>query len=92
VASRLKIPSELLVLYPNFTKEELRAIINTFWKSKNNKLRQAHIFSLRLKNIGLIRSRANKKPKHYKNTLKKDKKRKRINQRKKELTIEYLLF
>jgi len=34
----------------------------------------------------------NKRPKHYKNTLKRDSKRKRVNQRKKELTIEYLLF
>jgi len=92
VASRLKIPPELLVLYPNLTKVELRTIINTFWKSKSNKLRQSHIFHLTIKNIGTIKSMGNKRPKHYKNTLKRDSKRKRVNQRKKELTIEYLLF
>lgn len=89
---RLNIPRELLVLYPTLTLAEIRTIIQTIWKSKNNKLRQSHIFKLTIPNIGTIRSRANKKPKHRKKRMAADRKRKREMQRKKVLSIESLLF
>jgi len=89
---RLNIPHELLILYPTLTKDEIRTIIQTVWKSKNNRTRQSHIFKLKIPHIGVIRSRGNKKPKHRKKTMTKDRKRKREAQRQKNLTIESLLF
>lgn len=92
MAQRLKISNHLLQLHPNLTKEQIRAVVNTVWKCKSNKLRQAYIFRVTLTNIGTLRSVANKKPKHRKNTMKKDRKRKREEKRKKDLTTESLLF
>lgn len=89
---RLEIPVELLQLYPNLNKQQLRAVVMTIWKSKNNKLRQAHTFKIILPKLGTLRSRANKKPKGRKKLQASDRKRKREQARKKELTVENLLF
>jgi len=89
---RLKIPIELIQLYPHLTRDELRAVVMTFWKTKNNKLRQSHTFKIKLPHIGTLRSHANKKPKGLKKIRKRDKKRKREQALKKELTQESLLF
>jgi len=89
---QIKIPIQLLQLYPQYNVRELRAIVNVIWKCKSNKLRQAHIFRIVIPNLGVMRSRANKKPKRRKKTLLKDKKRKRELYRKQELEINNLLF
>lgn len=89
---RLHIPHELLILYPTLNKDEIRTVIQTIWKSKGNKVRQSHIFKIKIPHIGVIRSRANKKPKHRKKRMAHDRNRKREQKKKKDLTIESLLF
>jgi len=77
MAIRIVIPQEVLVLNPEFTIHEIRDIIKIIWKSKSNRLRQAHIFKVKLPGIGVIRSRGNKRPKNRQKKLKTDRLRKR---------------
>lgn len=77
MALRLHIPKELLVLHPNLSLNEIRALVMVIWKAKNNRTRQADIFRVPLKGIGVIRSRGNKRPKRRQKVLKKDRLRKR---------------
>jgi len=79
MARRINIPKELLILHPEFTIHELRALINVIWKAKNNRIRQAHIFKITLPGLGVLRSRGNKRPKRRQKVLKRDRERKRLN-------------
>jgi len=88
---RLFIPPELLALNPTLELKEIRAIIQVIFKSKNNILRNSTIVDIKIPGIGRIKSHGNKKKNNSK-ALTKDKRRKRLERRKKELTIEYLLF
>jgi hypothetical protein len=87
-----QIPKELLILYPHLSIQELRAIINVVWNSKNNITRQADRFRVKLRGIGVMRSRVNKKDPNKHKKLTADRKAKQLKQRKKELTKEYLLW
>jgi len=78
---KLKIPKEVMVLNPDFNIKEIRALVQVIWKSKNNRLRQADIFKVPLKGIGVVRSRGNKRPKRRQKVLLRD----RIRKRKKNL-------
>lgn len=89
---QLKIPVELLQLNPNLSIREIRAIIMTVLKSRNNIIRQSHIFRIVIPYLGTFKSRGNKVPKRRKKTLIKDKKRKREKYRKEELLRDNLLF
>lgn len=89
---RLQIPIELLELNPKLSKAELRAVIMTIWKSKNNKIRQSRIFRIVIPHLGVLRSHGNKKPKYKKGVLKRDKKRKRELYRKQAFSVNSLLF
>lgn len=74
---RLHIPSEVLILNPGKTIQEIRTVINTILKAKSARLRQAHIVKVSLPGIGVLRSRGNKKPIGIKKTRARDRKRKR---------------
>jgi len=71
MGKRLTIPSEVLALNPDFNIHEIRAMIGVIWKNKNNRLRQAHIFKVKLPAIGTLKSRGNKRPKRRQSVLKK---------------------
>lgn len=92
MARRLKIPTELLTLNPNLTLKEIRTIINVVLNSRKNRMRQAHIFDVKLPALGRVRSNRNKVHKHRKKTLKRDVKRKAKENQQKELTKERLLW
>lgn len=47
-------------------------------KAKNNRIRQAHIFKIKLPALGTLRSRGNKRAKNYQKMKKKDRERKRL--------------
>lgn len=74
---RLRIPNELMALNPTLNIHEIRALINIVWKSKSNRMRQAHIFKITLPTLGTLRSRGNKRPKSRQKILAKDRLRKR---------------
>lgn len=92
MAARLPIPTELIQLYPHLTRAEIRAVVMVFMKSKNNKLRQSHVFKINIPNIGTLSSHPNKKPKGLKKLKERDKKRKRVEAFKKQLEPNNLLF
>lgn len=89
---RLKIPSELLIANPNLTLREIRAIIMIILNQKANILRQSNIVDFKIPGIGRIKSHGNKKKKGISKAMAKDRRRKRIIKRKKELEINNLLF
>ena len=88
---RLHIPPELLKLNPTLQLKEIRAIIQVILKAKGNILRQSTIVDIRIPKLGRIKSHGNKK-KNTSKALLQDRRRKRLEKRKKELTIEKLLF
>ena len=92
MAKRLKIPPELLVLNPNLNIKEIRTIINTILNSRKNRIRQAHIFNIKLPKLGTMRSNGNKKHKHSKATLIRDRKRKAKQLTEKRFKKENLLW
>lgn len=75
---RLYIPKELLSLHPNLTLHEIRSLVMVIMKAKNNRIRQAHIFKIKLPALGTLRSRGNKRTKNYQKMKKKDRERKRL--------------
>lgn len=77
MALRLRIPKEVLDLNPGLTIHEIRALVQVIWKSKGNRLRQSHIFKVKLPKLGVLRSRGNKRVKRRQKVLKKDRERKR---------------
>lgn len=77
MARRIDIPKAILSLHPNLTIHEVRSLIQVIWKSRGNRMRQAHIFKITLPALGTLRSRGNKRPKRYQSVLKKDRERKR---------------
>lgn len=88
---RLPIPKELLTLNPNLSLNEIRAVIKIILHSKSNILRQSSVVDFKIPSIGRIKSHGNKKRKN-KHLLAKDRKRKREQKRKQDLTINKLLF
>jgi hypothetical protein len=92
VAQRLKIPPELLILNPTLSLKEIRAIIMVILGQKSQILRQSNVVDFKLPKIGRIKSHGNKKKKGIKQVLAKDRKRKKILQKQKELEINNLLF
>jgi len=78
MARRLQIPQELMALNPGFTIHQLRDMIQVILKAKSNRVRQAHIFKVTLPNLGVMRSRGNKRPKNRRKALAKDRLRKRL--------------
>lgn len=89
---RLKIPPEILTLNPNLTLKEIRTIINVILNSRKNRMRQAHIFDVKLPALGRVRSNRNKIHKHIKKTLVRDRKRKTKENQQKEFLKEKLLW
>jgi hypothetical protein len=89
---RLKIPPELLVLNPNLNIREIRAIIMVILNQKSNILRQSNIVDFKIPGIGRIKSHGNKKKKGIEQLLAKDRRRKRLLKRQKELEVNNLLF
>ncbi|MFA7289592.1 MAG: hypothetical protein WC055_12015 [Melioribacteraceae bacterium] len=87
MGKRLTIPSEVLALNPDFNIHEIRAMIGVIWKNKNNRLRQSHIFKVKLPAIGTLKSRGNKRPKRRQSVLKKDRERKRLLKSSKNLPV-----
>lgn len=89
---RIEIPTELKILHPNLTRQELRAVVMTFIKSKNNKLRQSRVFKINMPNIGILQTHPNKKPIGLKKLMERDRKRKREQLLKKKKDLNNLLF
>lgn len=89
---RLKIPTETLTLNPDLTLKEIRTIINVVLNSRKNRMRQAHIFDVKLPGLGRVRSNGNKVHKYSKKTLKRDRKRKAKENQQKEFLKENLLW
>jgi hypothetical protein len=84
MARRLQIPQELMALNPTLNVHQIRDLIQVIWKAKNNRVRQAHIFKITLPNLGVMRSRGNKRPKNRRKALAKDRLRKRLKKIEKE--------
>jgi len=78
MARRLQIPQELMALNPDLNVHQIRDLIQVIWKAKSNRVRQAHIFKITLPNLGVMRSRGNKRPKNRRKALAKDRLRKRL--------------
>lgn len=74
---KLPIPKILQQLNPDLSIYEIRAILNIIFNAKSNRIRQSHIFRIRIPGIGVIRSRANKRPKRTQAVKKRDRERKR---------------
>lgn len=74
---RLPIPKEVLVLNPGIYTHEARAIIMAVLKAKSAVLKHSDTFRLSLTGIGVMRSRANKKPKGLEKIRERDRERKR---------------
>jgi len=89
---RLKIPPELLISNPNLTIREIRAIIMVILNQRANILRQSNIVDFKIPGIGRIKSHGNKKKKGVPQAMAKDRRRKKLLKRKKELEINNLLF
>lgn len=92
MAYKKYIPQSLLDKYPQYTREEIRDMINIVWKSVRTIMRSADTFKINLKDIGTLRSHANKQPKRLKKTRKYDVKRKRKLYKEQSLSKEKLLF
>ncbi len=88
---RLFIPPELLPLNPNLQIKEIRAVIQTILHCRANILRNSSVVDFKIPGIGRIKSHGNKK-KNLSHVLLKDRKRKRVLKRKKELEPHNLLF
>lgn len=89
---RLKIPSEMLIKFPQLTIREIRAIVMVILSQKSQILRQSNIVDFKLPGIGRIKSHGNKKRRRNKQIMAKDRKRKRILKNKKDLEPHNLLF
>ena len=76
--TRRRIPDEVLASNPGLTIHEIRSLINVILKSYSNRVRQAHIFKVKLPALGTLKSRGNKRPKVRQKVLKKDRIRKRM--------------
>ena len=75
---RRRIPDEVLILNPEVNIHEARSLINIILKSYSNRVRQSHIFKVKLPGLGILRSRGNKRPKRRQKVLKNDRIRKRM--------------
>jgi hypothetical protein len=89
---KFKIPQAVKDLNPTLTEKEIRTIIKTILNSKTVRLRQADIVDIKIPHIGRLKSHGKKKPKRHKKAKLKDKKRKFVLNRKKELEKNNLLF
>ena len=90
---RINIPTVLSYKYRNeLSISELRTIIKTVLNSRRSKLIKAHVFSITLPHMGVIKSHGLKKRKGYSKLKTRDRKRKIRQQREQELTKENLLF
>lgn len=89
---RRYIPQELLDKHPQFTRDEIRSMLNVVWKSIHNIMRQSDVFEIRIKGIGTVKSHGNKKLKYIKKIKKRDVKRKREKYRKDSFRDDKLLF
>lgn len=89
---RRYIPKELATLYPNLSLQEIRAMLNPFWKAKHARMRQADIFEVKIPGLGTLRSHASKKPKGHLKVKKRDIKRKKAQYRQFNRRKENLLW
>lgn len=88
---RLPIPQEVIIR-SGLSVYECRTIINIILNSRKARVRQAHIFDLRIPKLGRIKSHGNKTHKHKKRTKKYDRRRKKKEYQEMELQKEKLLW
>jgi hypothetical protein len=85
--------TELSYKYRNeFTKDELKTIIRTILNSRRTKMKYSQVLFINVPGIGLFRSHARKKKKGYQKLKNRDRKRKSVDQKLKELSKNNLLF
>jgi hypothetical protein len=89
---RLKIPPELLILNPTLTLREIRAIIMVILSQKSQILRQSNVVDFKIPGIGRIKSHGNRKKKGISKRMAKDRRRKKLQKREKDLQPHKLLF
>lgn len=75
-----------------FSKQELKSLVNIILKSRRMKLKDAQVVKITVPYLGTFKSHGRKKRKGYLKVKSRDRKRKRELQRLKELTKESLLF
>lgn len=88
----MKLSQRLLDKHPELSKREINLIARTIIISRADRLRTSYIVNICVPNLGRFRSHASKKVRRRTKTLSADRKRKRVLQKQKELTKEYLLW
>lgn len=88
----LKLRKELLDKHPDLTKKDIKLIATVILGVRADKIRRGYILDFFVPSIGQFRTYRTKKVKRYNKNKVKDRKRKREQQFKKEMSKVYLLY